>query len=275
MADFLPVFFRVLFCTVIPLLLCGLALWLCRSLYVMLCGEQSGRRLILAASILSVPLRETAHAVACLAFFHRVEELRLFNHRDPSGELGFVEHSYNPRNPIALLGNFVYALMPVVLCLAVTAVVCLSCFPGVLELFFEQISALNESGAGFGAYVESVRSLIPALFEAAREHALLGFVGVALLLLICFGAYVTPVDLRDAFSGALIFAGLCAAISFIVVLLDSRIARIVRGGLSAFATAVTALFLVLLLAAVAWLLVGAIFFLVRGLLGLDMVRDEE
>ena len=275
MPTFLSAFFSVLFCSAAPVLVFGLAMWLCRSLFVSLCGEYSGRRLILFASILSTPLREAAHAIACLAFFHRIEELRLFNPRDPDGELGFVEHSYNPRNPIALLGNLIYAVSPVIVGLAATALICLTCFRGVLDPLIARIEVLTDSGAGFLSYLDAARSLIPDIFSGGNADVVSRIIGIALLLLICLGAYCTPSELGDSISGMVIYTALCAVCAAVVAFLDVRITRIVQGALRAFATTVLSLSLVMLLAAAALLLLGGIFFLVRGILGLDMRESEN
>ncbi len=275
MGEFLSCFASLLLLTLAPPVVLGLAVWLCQRTFCIFVGEYSGRPLLLAASALSTPLREAGHALGCMLFFHRIEDMCLFNANDPDGELGFVEHSYNPRNPIALLGNLAYALAPVALGLFAVLIVFLSCFRGVIGPFFDEIALLREGSAGFADYARTTFSLIPQMFGGGTAGVVSKIIGTVLLVLICLGIHVTPRDLADAFSGFLIYAGVAALTSFVLVLFDVRVVRMVIAGLGSFATAVTALFAVVLLAAAALLAVGAVFFLIRTLFELDRVESDK
>ena len=274
MGNFLTVFASLALLTLAPPVVFGLAVWLCQRLFCALVGEYSGRPLLLAAHCLSTPLREAGHALGCLLFFHRVEEISFFNPNDPDGELGFVEHSYNPRNPLALLGNLAYALAPIAIGLFAVLVIFLSCFNGVIEPFFAEIAALGERGASFGEYVSTTFSVIPAVFSG-ETNVFGGIIGAILLLLICLGIHVTPQDLLDALSGFLIFGGVAVLAAFALALLnDMRIIKMITTVLGGFAATVTALFALVLLAALALLIVGGVFFLIRTLFDLDLKHSR-
>lgn len=275
MGNFLSCFASLLLLTLAPPVLFGLVVWLCQRLFCIFVGEYSGRPLLLAASALSTPLREAGHAIACMLFFHRIEDMCLFNANDPDGELGFVEHSYNPRNPIALLGNLAYALAPVALGLFAVLVVFLSCFRGVIGPFFDEIALLGASGAGFSEYAATTFSLIPQMFAGGTAGIVSKIIGTALIVLICLGIHVTPREITDAFSGLLIYALVAALASFVLALLDARVVRMVTAGLGGFATAIAALFAVVLLAAAALLVIGGVVFLIRTLFELDRIKTDE
>ena len=263
MGNFLPLFSEWILLLCVPPILFGLVLYACGRLFAFLTGAGRGRPLLLAANALSTPLREGAHALVAVLFLHRVEDICLFTAHGENGEFGYVEHSYNPRNPIALLGNFAYALAPVAFGLFAVTIVFLSCFYGVLPPFIAEVKALGESGADFGAYARAAFSLIPALLGAESASVFAKIVGILVLLLVSLGVSVTPTELADAFSGFLIFAGIGALLSLLLSLFDSRIARAMRLSLAAFSTTVTALFLAVCLAGALWLLAGAVFFLIR------------
>ncbi|WP_028313737.1 M50 family metallopeptidase [Desulfatibacillum aliphaticivorans] len=79
-----------------------------------------GRKLYLAAfGWLGVSVHELGHAVMCLLFGHKINKLQLFAPDQKSGTLGAVNHSFNPRNPYQVVGNFFIALGPVILGVAV------------------------------------------------------------------------------------------------------------------------------------------------------------
>jgi hypothetical protein len=259
----------------LPPVLFGLAVWGCRQAYCFFVGEDAGRPLILAASALSTLLRELGHAMMAVLTLHRIEDFCLLNVYDPDGELGFVEHSYNPRNPIAVLGNFFYALGPVVTGLGTVLLIFLICFHGVLPPFFEEIAALGEAGAGFGAYAEAALSLIPKMFSTGEAGVFGKIVGCLLLLAICFCAHVTPAELMDAISGFFVFALFAALSTGILLLFDDRVMRIAISGFRTYATVLTALFLVVLLFAVAAVAIGFLFGVLRTLFNLDGISEDR
>ena len=264
-----------LFC--FPSVLIGLIVWACRSLYCFFVGNQSGYRLIKAASVLSTPMREVGHAMMAVLFWHRIEDVQLLNIGDPDGEFGFVEHSYNPRNPVALLGNFFYAMGPVVLGLLAVSLIFLTCFHGVLPAYFDEIRALGDAGAGVGEYLKAAVSFIPKMFTLGEAAMWLRVMGCALLVFLCLGIYVSPLELMEAASGIAILVGLVMAASGVMMLFDDRVMRIAIGGLRSFSTVVIALFLVVLVFSAGLLAFGALFGLIRTLFNIDSVdaSNEE
>ncbi len=268
---FLSYFLQLLLCALLPLLLLGLLSYALHRLFSFLVGEGSGRPLLLLTSALSVPLREAGHAVACLLFFHRITDICLINLHSPDGELGFVEHSYNPRNPIARMGNFFFALAPALMGLLAVFLILLLCFDGVILTSFERVAVLEEAGAGLDAYMRELWQVPIRLFTEGRGTA--GkILGCLLLLLVARGVHISLEDLWEARLGLgaasvcfLIFVGLSA-------LFDDRLRRIILQGFHTFAFAVTALFLVALLASAVLLLLGGAFYLARRILALDRER---
>ncbi len=263
MENFLPLFTQWILLLCLPPVLFGLALYVCGRVFAYLAGNGSGKPFLLAANVLSTPLREGAHALAAVLFLHRVESMRLFEANGENGEFGYVEHSYNPRNPIAVFGNFVYAMAPVAMGLFAVFVIFLSCFHGVLLPFIREVRTLGENGAEFSAYVRAALSLIPALIGAPGVSVFAKIVGALLLFFIAFGVSVSFAELSDALYGFLMFTGIAALVSLALSLFDSRLARALRVSLTTFSTTVVALFLPVCLAGAVWLFFGAILFFFR------------
>ena len=62
-----------------------------------------------------VAIHELGHALFCLIFMHKIDELKLFRPDSESGTLGYVRHSYNPSSLYQRCGNFFMGIGPIVL----------------------------------------------------------------------------------------------------------------------------------------------------------------
>lgn len=270
-------FLQMLLLLFVPPCVLGAGVWLCRRLFCFFVGDDSGLPLIKLTSFLSVPLREAGHAMMAVIFLHRIEDMRLLDLRAADGEFGFVEHSYNPRNPIALLGNFFYALGPAVIGLFAVLVILLGCFGGILPPFLDSVRKLGEVGAGFWEYAKAAFSLFADLFTAGDAGAWMRVLGCALLALICFGIHVDPVELLDAIMGIVILGGMLLLTAGVLILFDDRVVMGAMNGLRSFSTAVSALFLVVLTFAAALTVLGFLFGVIRTLFNIDHIEvpDEE
>ncbi len=72
-----------------------------------------GWKSLLLTGWLGTPIHELSHAAAALVFGHRISEMRLFKPDPATGQLGYVKHTYNPRNPYAtILGNAIIPVAP-------------------------------------------------------------------------------------------------------------------------------------------------------------------
>ena len=264
MGNFLSLFIQILFFSVGPILILGLATWFLRQLFVQLVGTNSGRPLLIGSFALSTPLREAGHVAMAVLFWHRIEQVRFLDLDAVQGEMGYVEHSYHPRNPVAQLGNFFFALGPVLLALGAVFIIFLSCFGGVMEEFFLDLSALSGNG-GWADYLRVGVGLIPKMVLSSQVSVPAKLIGGLLLLLVCMGVFISLGELLEGLFGATIYAGIAFLAGFVISLLDARAQRVVLDGLRAFATGVLALFLPVLLAIAALLVFATIFFLVRKL----------
>lgn len=264
MASFLTLYLQILLYSVGAFLLPGLLVWLLRHIFIQLVGTQSGRPFLIALFSLSTPLREAAHVLSAVLFFQRVEDVRFLDLKARDGELGFTERSYNPKNPLAVLGNFLYALTPVLLGLVAVLCVLFLFFGGVMEGFFLELSTLGEE-AGFAEHLHLAVRLFPSLLTASEVGLFPKIVGIALLLLLSMGLFVSLSELLEGFFGMMLYALLAALSAGVLMLFDARIQRVVTGDLRAFATGVLALYVPVLAAVAALLVFGTVFFIVRKL----------
>ena len=88
----------------------GYLVYLCnRSFYRML---GNSRTVCLATGIIGTPIHELSHAIFCIVFGHRITDMKLYQIDDESGTLGYVNHSYNPKNFYHKIGNYFIGVAP-------------------------------------------------------------------------------------------------------------------------------------------------------------------
>jgi hypothetical protein len=74
----------------------------------------NGMAMCVATGLMGTPIHEISHALMCILFGHKIEEIRLFEHDTKTGVLGYVNHSYNRKNLFQVLGNYFIGVAPIV-----------------------------------------------------------------------------------------------------------------------------------------------------------------
>ena len=69
-------------------------------------------------------IHELGHALFCLIFRHKITEMKLLDPDPETGTLGYVRHSYDPKNIYQLVGNFFIGIGPILLGTAVIFLLC-------------------------------------------------------------------------------------------------------------------------------------------------------
>ena len=100
-----------------------------------------GRGICLATGLIGTPIHELSHAVMCIVFGHKIEEMKLFQTDDENGVLGYVYHSYNRRNIYHVIGNYFIGIAPIV----VGALVLYLIMKGLIPNAYSEISSNIQS----------------------------------------------------------------------------------------------------------------------------------
>jgi hypothetical protein len=123
---------------------------------------------------LGTPIHELGHALFCVIFRHRIEEIRFFQPDPATGTLGYVYHKWNPKNPWQVLGNFFIGVGPMVLGCAVLFALFYFLIPGsaaVWDSINVSVGSIDKSsmiGSYFNVFQGSTMAIIKLIFNFAN-----------------------------------------------------------------------------------------------------------
>jgi hypothetical protein len=165
-----------------------------------------GRRGVYLVAWLGTPVHELGHALFCLIFLHKIEDIKFFKPDPVSGTLGYVYHKWNKKNPWQVLGNFFIGIGPVVLGCAVLFGVFYVLIPGssrVWDAILVQASSLDQHSAGsyLQVWESSSLALVRLIFTPANLAGWRFWVFLYLAICVAANVRLSWSDIKHALSG--------------------------------------------------------------------------
>ena len=191
----------------------GYVLSLLNRLFYRITG--GGRAVVYATGFIGTPIHELSHAAMCLVFFHRIDEIKLFQINDADGVLGYVNHSWNPKNIYQQIGNYFIGVAPVVVGTLVIYFLMKWMLPTshlTLSVQFDVIGFLLSDGFSFewfGYFFSMMGDVLGSLFSEITTAGIWWW--LFMILALCIALHVTM-------SGADIKGSLVAIPLLIVIL---------------------------------------------------------
>jgi hypothetical protein len=156
---------------------------------------------------LGTPVHELSHVLFCMVFFHRVEEVKFFEPDPVVGTLGYVRHTWNKRNPWAVLGNFFIGTGPVLIGGGLLFALFYWLVPG-SHTAWRAVTGSFGAGTDFTAWESYVAIFRDASFVLVKTLFTLSNLAtwqfwVFLYLAVCVASNVrlSPADARGALAG--------------------------------------------------------------------------
>ena len=184
---------------------CGLVAWMARKIFMYFVGD-SATLILYASSIIGTPVHELGHALMCIPFAHRITDMKLL--LPPSRRsrtLGYVQHSYNRKNPWAVFGDLFISFGPIFSGIGVMVLVLLLCFPAQWNAYLDSSRAMVESGADARQITSAVFSLLFSLIGGLQEGGIRAIVGLVIILSVSQHITLSLADLRGCFRALLIY----------------------------------------------------------------------
>ncbi|MCQ2409874.1 MAG: metalloprotease family protein [Clostridia bacterium] len=154
-----------------------------------------------ATGFIGTPVHECSHALFCLIFAHKIQEIKLFQTSSEDGTLGYVSHSYNKRNIYQRAGNFFIGIAPIICISALLYALSLLLAPGMLNSV--------SSDAAQMIYVSDFKTAMDYLsdiFVTIWQYMKQPLFWVFILIGIFFALHMTlsKEDIKGALSGLII-----------------------------------------------------------------------
>ncbi len=172
---------------------------------------------------IGTPIHELSHAAACVLFLHKIKDIALFKPDRRTGCLGYVNHTYNRRNPYHVIGNFFIGAAPLFGgAAAMFAVLCVFHPDAGLRIIRSCTPESLASGNFFsmiGGYFEFGVSMVRILAEDASPASWKFY--VFLYLVVCIGSHLapSPQDMEGMGLGFLVFIALLILFNLAAALL--------------------------------------------------------
>ena len=128
-----------------------------------------GMAVCVATGALGTPIHELSHAAMCLAFGHKIHDIKLFQVGDEDGVLGYVSHSYNKKNIWAVIGNYFIGVAPIIGGSGVIFLLISWLLPNAYTEISSLLSGFSSSGFSFEGILDVCLGMIVAMFSNVGE----------------------------------------------------------------------------------------------------------
>jgi hypothetical protein len=145
-----------------------------------------GWRGILWTAWLGTPVHEYSHAFFAKLFRHKIDKVVLFSPDARTGELGRVDHSYNPKSFYQNVGNFFIGSAPLIIGPLVLVVLLYVMLPEGREIF----SQLSGSQTSLALLWSGIRRFVTMLFTPGNLKSYSFW--IFLYISFCIASHLAP-----------------------------------------------------------------------------------
>jgi len=177
-------------------------------------------------AVLGTAVHELGHALFAIIFGHKINEIKLFS-PDSDGTLGYVNHSYNPKNYYHRIGNFFIGIGPIifgsiVMYIFVYAILG-SRIDNLLNTSFD-ISKLNSIETAKDAFVEffvHIWVAIEPIYKIIMSYGWYSIILIYILYSIVSSISLSSPDIAGSKDGFFFFVGILLVVNFATIWLTS------------------------------------------------------
>ena len=193
------------------IVIAGLILGFLRNTSMANYQRKLGKKAIYITGIVGVPIHELSHLIIALLFGHKIKEVKFFQVNDENRTLGYVNHSYNPRNIYHQIGNFFIGVAPII-CGSLLIILLLKIFvPVSLENTNELLST------------DGILEFLKSIFSFNNFRRPEFYLFLYLVFNICSHISLSPADIKGASIGVIFIFAILLILNIINLDLFSNI----------------------------------------------------
>lgn len=163
MSDLLINFIFQLFFYVILIMLVGFIIGLLNRLFYSLL--YNNRVVCYITGLIGTPIHELSHALMCILFMHKIEEMRLYRISN-DGVLGYVDHTYNKKNLYAASGNYLIGTAPIIVGVVIIYLLTIFLFNDMGIAMNNEVHNFVSSPISFMGFYTLIKNTIANLFNS-------------------------------------------------------------------------------------------------------------
>ena len=242
----------------------GLLIALCRRGFCSIVGY-NGPRILLATGIVGTPIHELSHALFCIVFGHKVVEMKLYLPNAPNGTLGYVNHSYNPKNIYHQIGNFFIGIAPILGGSGVLLLLMMWLTPDTFGAVMDTLGGIPAfvDFSSVGDYLGALWEMVTHIFSADNLGIWQWWVFIVLAFMIASHMELSGADIKGGVKGLLILLALLLIADSILYFIDLDALGAVTVAMTSFGAYIVGF---LLISAVFSLALLTIALVVRGIM---------
>lgn len=202
--------------TVGIIVLFGFLIALCNKRFYANFGNY-GKAVCYVTGAIGTPVHECAHALFCLLFGHKITEIKLFRINSADGTLGYVKHSYKPKNIYHRIGNFFIGVAPIIVISALLYLLAWLLLPS----FIADISGgmrVNDFIGNIGKVFTDLFGVIETFFLYCANWQWWAFVTVGMFL--ALHMTLSKADIKGALSGIALLLAVVLAVDAVLGLVS-------------------------------------------------------
>ena len=248
----------------------GLIIAFARRMFCRIIGP-AGPRILLLTGIVGTPIHELSHALMCIIFGHRITEMKLYQPNSDDGVLGYVAHTYNPRNIYHQIGNFFIGVAPIIGGSGVLLLLMNFMLPDMFVDVLDQLSLLENITTDFGTiaavFFDVFLAIIGIVFDFSYAGAFIWWAFIILALMISSHMEVSSADIKSGIGGFIYIALLLLAADAILYFIDVSILEEVTSAMTGFSAVIIGFLGISAIFSVALIAIALVVRIISKLLG--------
>lgn len=212
--------------TIGVIVLFGFLIALCnRKFYANFGG--AGTVVCYITGFIGTPVHELSHALFCLLFGHKITEIKLFQINSDDGTLGYVRHTYNPKNIYQRIGNFFIGVAPIIVISALLFLLAWLLLPSFVDVL-GRVPGQADPDAPLSVF-RFIPSVIAAFFSLIVSWQWWVFFVVGIFL--ALHMTLSGADIKNALGGILFLLIVVLIVDVIVGLISGNALSVMTGGI--------------------------------------------